>query len=126
MFYELWKGAPDMNIKQVNISHSKKGTIRGVHYEPWDKYIHVVSGKILAVIVDKDGNCEKKELTNDQAMFVPNGYGNSFQALEDTIYLYLVTDVWTAGKEYKSKNFNRLGIDWPIKDWIVSDKDLYA
>jgi len=120
-FYEVWRGNPPMDIKQVNISFSKRGVIRGIHFEPWNKYIHVVSGSVLCCIVDKNGNTEFHQLTGNEAIFVPKGYGNSFQALEDTYYLYIVDGLWKPGKKYKS--LPATSIDWPIKDWIVSAKD---
>ena len=118
-FYELWKGEPKLKIKQANISFSKKGVVRGIHFEPWDKYIHVIKGKILAVIVDLDGSYKKYILDSRQALFIPKGKGNSFQALEDTIYCYLTTGVWQ-NKKYKTMSYKQ--IKWPLKP-IVSEKD---
>jgi len=117
-FYELWKGKPKLGIKQVNISFSKKGVVRGIHFEPWDKFIHVISGKVLSVIVK--GNQQKRYiLDNTKALYVPKGWGNSFQALEDTIFCYLTTGVWRK-KKYKSLSSSL--IKWPLKK-ITSKKD---
>jgi len=125
IFYELWRGDPPLKIQQVNISHSKKGVIRGIHFEPWDKYLHVIQGKILAVIVNSKGTHYKTyELDNTKALHVPAGKGNSFQALENTIYCYLITGKWKKNKKYKSLPYNSLKIPWPIKEIIVSEKDL--
>ena len=102
--------------------------IRGIHAEPWDKYVHVVSGKAFVAIVDMKketfGEIRMFELDNTMALFVPKGFGNSFQALEDTTFLYLVTDVWR-GEETPSVVYNdpTLNILWCDIPPIISEKD---
>ena len=125
IFYELWKGEPRLVIKQVNVSVNKKGVVRGVHAEPWDKYIHVMRGKVMAVIVDmKTKEYETHVLDNTNALLVPKGKGNCFQALEDdTIFCYLTTGRWQPGKKYPSLPVSSLDIEWPVKPIIVSEKD---
>lgn len=120
MFYELWKGNPKMNIQQVNISYSKKGVVRGIHFEPWDKYVHVISGKIFAAVVNNNGSYTQYLLKNDEALFIPKGKGNSFQALKNTVYLYLTTGKWNPKKKYRSMSYKL--IKWPLNP-IVSKKD---
>lgn len=145
-FTEVWQteemqklGLPAVDPKQLGISRSKKGTIRAIHAEPYDKIIHVVSGKIFVAMVDlrKEsatfGEVATFELGPDQMLFIPNGVGNGFQAIsdEDVIYCYCVTGVWSAEKAYSGQyiavNYADpdLNIQWPItKDQqIVSLKD---
>lgn len=128
-------GFPESFIPvQQNIAFNKeKGVTRGIHAEPWDKYISLVAGKIFAVFVDLragDNFGKKVMITLDpqKAFFVPLGVANSYQTLEaDTYYSYLVNAHWSADKIYKSVNLAdpQLAIDWPIPlaQAIISQKD---
>jgi dTDP-4-dehydrorhamnose 3,5-epimerase len=133
---------PDFKIVQNNISfNAQRGVTRGIHAEPWDKYISVATGKIFGAWVDlrADSNTYGEvftaEITPDKAIFVPRGVGNSFQALEDnTAYTYLVNDHWSAEHQSKYVFLNladkSLGIQWPISldspEAIISEKDSVA
>jgi dTDP-4-dehydrorhamnose 3,5-epimerase len=120
---------------QHNISYNKNaGVLRGIHAEPWEKYISVIKGKIFAVFVDlrKDNFGKKVEITVDptKAVFIPRGVANSFQTLEgDTYYTYLVNEHWSAEHTDKYKFVNvadsDLNIAWPIAltESIISEKD---
>ena len=127
---------PDFVPVQQNVSFNKEaGVTRGIHAEPWNKYISVIFGKVFAVFVDlrKGENFGKKveiQINEKKAVFVPKGVGNSFQTLEpNTLYSYLVDAHWSAEKlgEYKSVNLSdpKLAINWPIPldKAIVSEKD---
>jgi len=139
-FKENWQrakmtelGLPDFGPVQNNISYNaKKGATRGIHTEPWDKYVSVGSGKIFGALVDmREGhepNVFTIEMDASTAIFVPRGVGNSYQALEDgTVYTYLVNDHWTADGQYLSLNLadETANIDWPIplEQAEVSEKD---
>src|SRR3990167_6619840 len=145
-FTEVWQteemqklGLPELNPKQLGISHSKKGTIRAVHAEPYDKVVHVVNGKVFCAMVDLRtdsstfSQVETFELSPKQMLFIPKGVGNGLQAIsdEDVDYVYCVTGVWSADNAYSGQylaiNFadSDLNIQWPIKgsEQIVSLKD---
>ncbi len=145
-FTEVWQteamqtmGLPEIHPKQLGISHSRKGTIRAIHAEPYDKIVHVVRGKVFCAMVDlrKDSSTftqvDTLELGPTQMLFIPNGVGNGIQAIsdEDVDYVYCVTGVWSAEKAYSGGylaiNFadSDLNIKWPIgsENWIVSLKD---
>lgn len=124
----------DFEVVQNNISFNKEaGVTRGVHAEPWDKFISVASGRVFAAIVDFRtgqyfGRVETFELNPGKAIFVPRGCGNSFQTLEpDTVYTYLVNEHWSPEAKYTLVNLadEQLAIKWPIPldQAIVSDKD---
>lgn len=131
-FKENWQrakmmglGLPDFGPVQNNISfNAKRGVTRGIHAEPWDKYISVAAGGIFGAWVDlrpgeSFGRVFTTRLDPSRAIFVPRGVGNSFQALEDgTAYTYLVNAHWSADlkKTYTFVNLAdpELGIDWPI------------
>jgi dTDP-4-dehydrorhamnose reductase len=139
-FKENWQrakmtelGLPDFGPVQNNISYNaKKGATRGIHTEPWDKYVSVGSGKIFGAWVDMREGFEPNvftiEMDASTAIFVPRGVGNSYQALEDgTVYTYLVNDHWTADGQYLSLNLGdeTANINWPIPldQAEVSEKD---
>jgi len=127
-------GFPQFDAVQNNFSYNQeRGVTRGIHAEPWDKYISLAHGKAFAAIVDLRagntfGNVETFELSPAKAIFVPRGCGNSYQALEtNVVYTYLVNGHWSADAAYTMVNLfdPELAIDWPIKakDAVVSDKD---
>jgi dTDP-4-dehydrorhamnose 3,5-epimerase len=127
-------GLPSFEIVQNNFSFNKeKGSIRGLHAEPWEKYISIANGKVFCAWVDirkgpSFGRVLTMELTPEKAVFVPRGVANSYQTLEENVnYTYLVNDHWSESAQYGSVNLfdPELNIQWPIseKDSIVSDKD---
>lgn len=129
-FKENWQrakmtsvGLPDFVPVQNNVSfNAVRGTTRGVHAEPWDKYVSVSSGRIFGAWVDLRegagfGTTVTAELDPSTAVFVPRGVGNAYQTLEDaTAYSYLVTDHWSPEAEYTFLNLGdeTAGIPWPI------------
>lgn len=143
-FKENWQrekmvalGLPDFGPVQNNISfNDKRGATRGIHAEPWDKYVSVATGRIFGAWVDlregdSFGTVFTAELGPDTAIFVPRGVGNSYQTLEnDTAYVYLVNDHWSAEAqtEYTFLNLEdeTAAIPWPIPlaEAERSDKDL--
>lgn len=140
-FKENWQrakllelGLPDLGPVQNNISFNEKaGTTRGIHAEPWDKYVSVATGRIFGAWVDlRDGESFGRTFTLEVdpsvAVFVPRGVGNAFQTLEpNTAYTYLVNDHWRADAEYTFLNLadETASIDWPIplSDVEISVKD---
>lgn len=131
----LDQGFPeDFAIVQNNVSSNKDlGVTRGIHAEPWNKYISLTRGKIFVAIVDlrrgtSFGVVETLELTPAKAIYVPKGCGNSYQTLTpDVEYSYLVDDHWSPDAQYTFVNLadQELGIAWPIPldQAIISDKD---
>ena len=129
-FKENWQrekllalGLPDLGPVQNNISFNDAvGTTRGIHAEPWDKYVSVATGRIFGAWVDLRegptfGAVFTAELDPSRAILVPRGVGNSYQTLEpDTAYTYLVNDHWSPDAEYTFLNLadETAAIDWPI------------
>lgn len=118
-------GLPEFHVVQNNISTNVEvGVTRGIHAEPWSKYISVAAGRVFVAIVDlragdSFGRVETFELTPERAIFVPAGCGNSFQTLDpNTVYTYLVDAHWSleAKKLYTFCNLfdPELNIAWPI------------
>jgi dTDP-4-dehydrorhamnose 3,5-epimerase len=119
---------------QVIHSYSKKGVLRGLHFQMnpklQGKLVTVISGVIYDVAVDlrKDSPTYKKwvgtELTPGMLLWVPVGFAHGFEALEDSNLIYLMTDEFS--KEYDSGiawNDQEINVDWPIKHPIISEKD---
>ncbi|MDF2829667.1 MAG: dTDP-4-dehydrorhamnose reductase, partial [Mycobacterium sp.] len=114
---------PDFGPVQNNISFNDAvGTTRGIHAEPWDKYVSVATGRIFGAWVDLRegptfGAAYTTELDPSRAIFVPRGVGNSYQTLEpDTAYTYLVNDHWSPDATYTFLNLadETAAIKWPI------------
>ncbi|MDF2560608.1 MAG: dTDP-4-dehydrorhamnose reductase [Microbacterium sp.] len=141
-FKENWQrekmtalGLEDFGPVQNNISFNDAvGTTRGIHAEPWDKWVSVASGRIFGAWVDlREGPTFGKvftaEIDPSRAIFVPRGVGNAYQTLEaDTSYVYLVNDHWSPDATYTFLNLadETAAIDWPIAlDQVeISAKDL--
>ena len=132
-FKENWQrakmvalGIPDLRVVQNNVSfNAERGVTRGIHAEPWDKFVSVAAGSVFGAWVDLRagsgtyGRVYTTRLDPSRAIYVPRGVGNSFQALEDgTAYTYLVDAHWSAELRgtYTFVNLAdpALGIGWPI------------
>ncbi len=129
-FKENWQrekmiaaGLPDFGPVQNNMSFNEKvGTTRGIHAEPWDKFVSVGTGRIFGAWVDlregdSFGEIFTLELDPTKAVFIPRGVGNSFQVLEEnTLYSYLVNDHWSVDGDYAFLNLAdpTIQIQWPI------------
>lgn len=131
-FKENWQrekmvaaGIPDLRFVQNNISfNDNRGVTRGIHAEPWDKFISVATGSVFGAWVDLRpgagfGRVFTCTLDPSRAIFVPRGVGNSYQALEDgTAYTYLVDAHWSLElkRTYTFVNLAdpELAIHWPI------------
>ncbi|MDN4611278.1 bifunctional dTDP-4-dehydrorhamnose 3,5-epimerase family protein/NAD(P)-dependent oxidoreductase [Arthrobacter burdickii] len=142
-FKENWQrakmtaaGLADFGPVQNNISFNETaGTTRGIHAEPWDKFISIATGRVFGAWVDlregpSFGAVFTAELDPSTAIFIPRGVGNAFQTLEDgTAYTYLVNDHWSADAQDQYVFLNladeTAAIDWPIPlaDAELSEKD---
>lgn len=140
-FKENWQrekmtalGLDDFGPVQNNISfNDAAGTTRGIHAEPWDKFVSVATGRVFGAWVDLRegpafGTVYTTEIDPSRAIFVPRGVGNSYQTLTaGTAYAYLVNDHWSPDAEYANLNLadETAAIPWPIplRDVEISDKD---
>ncbi|HET9499164.1 MAG TPA: bifunctional dTDP-4-dehydrorhamnose 3,5-epimerase family protein/NAD(P)-dependent oxidoreductase [Marmoricola sp.] len=140
-FKENWQrakmtaiGLPDFGPVQNNVSfNADRGVTRGVHTEPWDKFVSLATGRIFGAWVDMRqgetfGATFTLELDTSVAVFVPRGVGNSYQVLEDgTAYSYLVNAHWRPGVAYPALDLadETVAIPWPIplSEAEISEKD---
>ena len=113
------------------------GTIRGLHFqvEPFaeEKLITCVQGAIFDVIVDLRPNSKTLakwksfvlSAENGLQIYLPKGVAHGFQTLmSDSIVHYSLTSVYSPKSSYSISPFCDLGFEWPLKDFIVSDRDM--
>ncbi len=139
-FQKKW--LPDVNFVQMNESFSKKGVLRGLHYQtaPYAqaKLVRCVMGKILDVAVDLRqssptfGQHYKVELSgeNKQQFFIPQGFAHGFLTLSDWAVISYQVDNYYCKEAEQSIRFDDvdLAIDWNIapEEIMLSDKDKSA
>src|SRR5690606_3740260 len=116
---------------------SKKGVIRGLHYQlsnPQAKLVSVLKGKVIDVAVDirlgspNFGKSVAVELSEDNGrqLFIPAGFAHGFSVIsKDAVFLYKCSELYTPGDEYGIRYDDpALTIDWQVKKAVVSEKDL--
>jgi dTDP-4-dehydrorhamnose 3,5-epimerase len=129
----------DVKFVQDNQSKSKKGVLRGLHFQknfPQSKLVRVISGEVYDVAVDLRegsptyGKYEGVILSaeNKRQFFIPRGFAHGFVVLSDEAeFVYKVDDFYHPNDEGGLMwNDPTVGIDWPIPDdmeIILSDKD---
>ncbi len=141
-FKETWRQSlyNEVGIKeqfvQDNLSFSTRGVLRGLHFQnphAQGKLVSVVQGEVYDVAVDirvgspSFGQWEGVWLSgeNHTQLWIPPGLAHGFCVLSDTVYFtYKCTDVYTPAAEGGIIwNDPDIGIEWPIDDIVLSDKD---
>lgn len=127
-----------INVKfvQDNQSFSKKGVVRGLHFQspPSDqgKLVRVVSGRVLDVALDirrespTYGSFFSIELSDKEQnmLYIPPGFAHGFSALTDCIFHYKCTNVYNHLAENGINPLDsEIGIDWQVVAPVVSAKD---
>ena len=130
----------DIQFVQDNYSSSKKGVLRGLHYQlqqPQGKLVRAVRGVIFDVVVDLRESSPTfsqwvgSELSEDnrRQIWVPSGFAHGFLTLsENADCLYKTTGYYAPECErFLSWNDKSVGVEWPDVDkHIISLKDLNA
>lgn len=126
-------GLPKLNVQQHNRAYNRARATRGIHAEPWGKYIIPSSGRFFAPIVDLRpesetfGRHEAFDLDPEHGIYVPPGCGNAYQALTDGVYSYYVEGKWHPGLDFDVVDCYDpgLAIDWPYpkEQAIMSPRD---
>lgn len=126
----------DRIFVQDNHSHSKQGTLRGLHYQlrhAQGKLICVVAGEVFDVAVDIrcgaptfgkwSGTYISAE--NKRQLYIPEGFAHGFSVLSETAdVIYKCTDFYTPGDEYGIFWADpTIDIDWKIESPVLSKKD---
>ncbi len=128
----------DVEFVQDNLSLSKKGVVRGLHFQehPYEqgKLVRVAFGSALDVVLDlrKDSPTFGKTYSlilsseNNSMLWIPAGFAHGFEALsENVVFVYKVTKYYNQASE-KGIRYNDpdLNIKWMTNEPIVSEKDL--
>lgn len=121
---------------QDNYSHSKKGILRGLHYQlrhPQAKLIHVISGEIFDVAVDirKGSPTFGKwfgtylSSENRRQIYIPEGFAHGFCVLSESAdVMYKCTDFYVPGDDFGILwSDPTIGIKWPLNNPILSLRD---
>jgi dTDP-4-dehydrorhamnose 3,5-epimerase len=129
----------DAKFVQGNVSSSRRGVLRGLHYQwpkPQGKYVSVIEGDVWDVAVDirrgspTCGRWTARVLTaqNNRHFWIPEGFAHGFVTLsEQAIFTYLCTATYDASADAAIRwNDSKLAIDWPVSDVVLSDKDARA
>ena len=138
--YEDFKAAGiDVTFVQDNQSASKKGVLRGLHFQinyPQDKLVRVISGEVYDVAVDlRKGSPtygqwhgELLSAENKKQFFIPKDFAHGFLVLSDYAeFCYKCTDYYHANDEGGLLwSDPAIGVKWPIPEGMeltISDKD---
>lgn len=129
----------DMNFVQDNQSASKKGVLRGLHYQidsPQDKLVRVISGEVFDVAVDlrKDSKTYGKwhgvylSAENKKQFYVPKNFAHGFLVLSEYAeFAYKCSDFYNVKDEGGLLwNDPEIGVEWPISEDMelnISEKD---
>ena len=126
--------------KQANVSTSKRGVIRGIHYSiapaGQSKLITCISGAVRDFFVDLRSDSDTYlewgfvDLTPESgiSIYLGKGIGHGFQALEDSSTVaYLLDSEYQPDLEFAISPFDeQLNINWPLSDFEISEKDKMA
>jgi len=121
---------------QDNLSFSVHGTLRGLHYQikrSQAKLVQVITGEIFDVAVDiRYGSSTFGKWTgaylsdhNKRQLYIPEGFAHGFCVISKTAhFLYKCSDFYApedeCGIHWADSD---IGIDWPVKNPIISEKD---
>jgi len=124
---------------QDNLSSSRKGVLRGLHYQYENtqaKLVYVLQGAVFDVAVDirqgspNFGQWFGTELTGDnkRQLYVPEGFAHGFCVTSDTVlFAYKCSDIYSPSSEISIQwDDSDIGIEWPIDEPVLSMKDKNA
>jgi dTDP-4-dehydrorhamnose 3,5-epimerase len=141
-FFESWNARAlteqgiDASFVQDNHSHSKRGVLRGLHYQiahAQGKLVRCVVGEVFDVAVDLRRSSPTfgrsvgivLSADNKELLWVPPGFAHGFVVLSDAAeFLYKTTDYWYPEHERTLLwNDPKLAIEWPMSAPTVNAKD---
>jgi dTDP-4-dehydrorhamnose 3,5-epimerase len=144
-FLETWRaetwaahGVPTAFV-QDNHSRSRRGTLRGIHFQTspgQGKLVRVARGRVLDVVVDLRrgsptfGEWEGVELDDEGALqlWIPVGFGHGFCVLSDVAdFVYKCTSYYDPATESGFRfDDPDVGIEWPDIELLYSERDRAA
>ena len=127
----------EFKIAQANISSSKKGVVRGIHFsiakEGQSKWVTCISGRIIDFVIDIRPNSPtfKKWVSVDlseasgKSVFIGEGLGHAFIAMEDASKIsYLLNSPYSPSDEFAiNPKDPEIAIEWPLEELFFSPKD---
>ncbi len=143
-FRETWreKDYADMGLPpfvQDNAAFSRRGVLRGLHYQwpdPQGKLVYALQGAVFDVAVDirrgspDVGRWEGLELSadNGRQLWIPPGFAHGYAVLsEAAVVAYRCTDYYRPDADgVVAWNDPQIGVDWPIRRPVLSSKDASA
>ena len=130
----------DFHVAQSNLSKSKKGVVRGIHFslapEGQAKWITCAHGSLWDVVVDirpksptfKRWEAHKLSAGDGRSIFISEGLGHAFVALEeDSVISYLLSSSYSPTHEHAiNPQDAEINISWPDMPLTFSEKDSAA
>jgi dTDP-4-dehydrorhamnose 3,5-epimerase len=126
----------DLDFVQDNLSSSRKGILRGLHFQnpqPQGKLVQVLQGEVFDVAVDiRRGSPSfgrwwgtNLSSTNLQQLYIPEGFAHGFCVVSDmALFSYKCTDFYNPASEFTLRwDDPDLAITWPVGDPELSAKD---
>ena len=118
-------------IRQVNLSHSHRGVVRGLHYHErgQDDLFVCLSGTVRVVVLDRTTGETFTEDIGDEnpvAVYVPGIHAHGYEALTDALFAYLVTEEYDpAAPDEHGVPWDdpRVGHLWSTREPILSKRD---
>lgn len=141
-FLETWneqryrEAGLDMRFVQDNLSLSRRGTLRGLHFQnphSQGKLVWVIEGEVFDVAVDLRrssptfGRWHGLRLSSQNRLqfFVPPGFAHGFAVLSETaLFTYKCTDFYSPKDEVTLRwDDPDVGVQWPVSNPVLSEKD---
>ena len=141
-FQETWnlrrytEAGLDRHFVQDNLSYSRRGILRGLHFQnpgPQGKLVYVLQGEVFDVAVDVRADSPTfgqwygitLSAENHTQFFVPEGFAHGFCVTSEfALFAYKCTDFYNPSAEFSLQwNDPAIGIEWPIQDPELSAKD---
>lgn len=141
-FQETWnlrrytEAGLDRHFVQDNLSLSRRGILRGLHFQnpgPQGKLVYVLQGEVFDVAVDVRTDSPTfgqwygavLSAENHHQLFVPEGFAHGFCVTSETaLFAYKCTDFYNPKAEFSLLwNDSDIGIEWPITNPELSEKD---
>ena len=141
-FLETWneqryrEAGLDLRFVQDNISSSRRGTLRGLHFQnpkPQGKLVWVIEGEVFDVAVDLRrssptfGRWHGLNLSgqNRRQFYIPPGFAHGFAVLSETaLFTYKCTEFYSPKDELALRwDDPDVGVQWPLSDPVLSEKD---
>ena len=121
---------------QDNLSSSRRGILRGLHYQrpsSQGKLVMVLEGEVFDVAVDIRRSSPtfgrwcgvRLSSQNRRQFYVPSGFAHGFQVLSETaLFYYKCTDYYSPQHEATIRwDDPQIGIQWPLSDPVLSARD---